>query len=403
MSTRSTPTTTSSAIPDRRRDGANRTQNGDECPEPHGADDCLVSGRLVRYTAECTTPSIHAVARRKPLVEELVPAILLALDRRPRSSAPKARSTRAAATAPASTTPTTVSSVRPPTHAATRGEGGAAACPGPAHRRLTPRTQRTLSASIPKPAPAWPTTPYPPAPTRTRDGSSPTASATRSASRSIPDGAKCILANVGWTTSRRSISFPAAGHPLQLRLALLRGPGPRQYSVSNCRSAKSLYEAPWASPPFFLYRHGSPVTPEDECRSTSARRCRESLSTRVKITRRLQRGALLRRLGPWLHLRDVPRPNGRPDPTRRPTSARSRHLSRRRPDDRPRRGPLLREALRLNRGGTIPPNQLRPRCPGRPPGRRSPLGRRRAAGSPPRRQRIDQPTGRRTHLRLGPR
>ena len=52
--------------------------------------------------------------RRETAGRRLVPAVLLALGRRPRSSAPTGRSTRAAATAPASTLPTTASSGRPP-------------------------------------------------------------------------------------------------------------------------------------------------------------------------------------------------------------------------------------------------------------------------------------------------
>ena len=48
-------------------------QTGDVCPELHGADDCLVSGRLVRYTANITgTPgNLHAVAgEEKALIKE---------------------------------------------------------------------------------------------------------------------------------------------------------------------------------------------------------------------------------------------------------------------------------------------------------------------------------------------
>jgi glucose/arabinose dehydrogenase len=50
------------------------TGEGDSCPETKGADDCLVSGRLVRYTANLTTDGeghVHAVAgAEKALIPE---------------------------------------------------------------------------------------------------------------------------------------------------------------------------------------------------------------------------------------------------------------------------------------------------------------------------------------------
>jgi glucose/arabinose dehydrogenase len=45
--------------------GSTLSPEGDSCPDTHGADDCVVSGRLVRYTADVTTDGgghLHAVA-----------------------------------------------------------------------------------------------------------------------------------------------------------------------------------------------------------------------------------------------------------------------------------------------------------------------------------------------------
>jgi glucose/arabinose dehydrogenase len=45
--------------------GSTLSPEGDNCPDTHGADDCVVSGRLVRYTANVTTDGgghLHAVA-----------------------------------------------------------------------------------------------------------------------------------------------------------------------------------------------------------------------------------------------------------------------------------------------------------------------------------------------------
>jgi glucose/arabinose dehydrogenase/uncharacterized membrane protein YgcG len=54
--------------------GSTLSPEGDSCPDTHGADDCVVSGRLVRYTANVTTDGgghLHAVASgEKVLIAE---------------------------------------------------------------------------------------------------------------------------------------------------------------------------------------------------------------------------------------------------------------------------------------------------------------------------------------------
>jgi glucose/arabinose dehydrogenase len=53
--------------------GSTLSPEGDDCPDTHGADDCVVSGRLVRYTADVTTDGegLHAVASdEKVLIAE---------------------------------------------------------------------------------------------------------------------------------------------------------------------------------------------------------------------------------------------------------------------------------------------------------------------------------------------
>ena len=115
-----------------RRNGATPNQTGDACPEPtDGADDCLVSGRLVRLRPKLTEAA--AIARRSPVRESRWSKTGASSSPRTRSatcsSAPKARSTPAAATAPASPTPTTGSSgdAAEPLRRPARSEGGVAA------------------------------------------------------------------------------------------------------------------------------------------------------------------------------------------------------------------------------------------------------------------------------------
>jgi glucose/arabinose dehydrogenase len=54
--------------------GSTLSPTGDDCPDTNGADDCVVSGRLVRYTADVTTDGgnhLHAVASgEKALIAE---------------------------------------------------------------------------------------------------------------------------------------------------------------------------------------------------------------------------------------------------------------------------------------------------------------------------------------------
>ena len=215
-----------------------------------------------------------------------------------------------------------------------------------------------------------------------------------------PEGGDVYLANVGWNDFEEIDHLPGVpGQPYNSGWPCFEGLGPTpNYSSLELPICESLDEGPGgASPPFFLYRHGSPVAPDDGCRT--------DLGSALSGITFYEGGDYPAAYDGALFFADsvrgcifvmFPGRDGRPDPTTTTViQHRSRHLSRRRPDDRPRRGPLLREALRLNRGRDDPPNQLRPRCPGRPPDRRSPLGRRRAAGSPPRRQRIDRSTGRR--------
>ena len=131
-----------------------------------GADACLVSGRLVRLDRrKATTPSTTAggAAGGRP-GRRLVPAVLLALDRRPRSSAPKARSTPAAATAPASAIADyRPARARPPNPCGDPpGEGrraDAAQDAAQAACATRPASTARSSASTPTPAKAWPGNP----------------------------------------------------------------------------------------------------------------------------------------------------------------------------------------------------------------------------------------------------
>ena len=65
------------------------------------------------------------------------------------------------------------------------------------------------------------------------------------------------------TPTRRSTASPDLRAGVQLRLALLRGPGPNpSYRERELTLCEGLYEDPGAAaPPFFVYRHSQPVTP----------------------------------------------------------------------------------------------------------------------------------------------
>ena len=167
-----------------------------------------------------------------------------------------------------------------------------------------------------------PGNPLPRAPTQTRGGSSPSASATRSASRSTRETGELYVDNVGWRPRIEEID--RFGDPpstrLQLRLALLRGrprriPASRSLELDLC---ESLYDERRARPRL----RSSPTATHQAV--SARRRMPDGSGSAItgsifyegeRLPGRLRRRPLLRRLGPRLHLRDVPGADGRPDPS----------------------------------------------------------------------------------------
>ena len=127
-------------------------------------------------------------------------------------------------------------------------------------------------ASTRTPAPRGRTTPTPAAPTPTRGGSSPTACATRSASRSGRHGRGLARRRRLRHAGRRStaITDPTSGGA-QLRLAVLRGR--RRHAVFDnldltlCENA--LARRP-STAPFFTYNHTQSIVTGDGCGTGSS-------------------------------------------------------------------------------------------------------------------------------------
>ena len=198
-----------------RRAGGPSGATSDGCPTPPGATDdgCVVSGRLSRLTASGNVMT----GSRAGADRGLVPAVSEPLDRRARVRRATARSTSAAATARASTSPTTARTAAPlnPCGDPPGGVGATLTPPtaeGGALRSQdlrTPADPTGLDGAHPASRPehrrgASGQPDRRQRPTPTRAGSSPTACATRSASRSGPARTRSGSATSAGTTGRRS-------------------------------------------------------------------------------------------------------------------------------------------------------------------------------------------------------
>ena len=236
-------------------------------------------------------------------------------------------------------------------HAADRG-GRRAAQPGPAHdRRSAVARRRRSRASIPAPARRCPTT-------RSSCSSRPERAPDHRLRppQPVPHhgpagherdlGRRRRLEHLGGDQPPRQ---PDRRRRRQLRLALLRGPGPRVgYDGANLNICENLYAAGSSA----VVAPSSPTT--TATRSCPARRCPAGSSsvsglafyTRRQLPGQLRRRALLRRLLAQLHLGDAGGRERPADPATR-LDLRRRRGRPGRPRDRPRRRPLLR---RLRRG-----------------------------------------------------
>ena len=224
----------------------------------------------------------------------LVPAVPEPLRRATCASAPTARSTSPVATARASTTPTTGSTAAPPgsptcprTRAATRrpAPAGPRRRPPPAAARSAPRASAArpaspssstarCSGSTRRPATPSRTIRASRARTRTRGGSSPTASATRSGSRSVRARTRPGSATSAGPTGRRSTgsSIRSRRRSRTPGWPCYEGNGQQAgYQSANLDLCASLYTTPTGLlTPYYTYSHGSQVVNGEVCQSGSS-------------------------------------------------------------------------------------------------------------------------------------
>ncbi len=240
---------------------------GDPCPEPKGADTCLVSGRLLRLTADAAVD--HAVAE-KPLVEEWCQQfsshssdnLEFGADGALYASGGDGASFNTADYGQLGTPPNPCGD--PPE------EGGALRAQDLRTGGDPVGLDGTLIRIDPDTGAGLPDNPL-------------SASSDPNARRIVgygfrnpfrfaidPEGGDVYLANVGWNDFEEIDHLPGVpGQPYNSGWPCFEGLGPTpNYSSLELPICESLDEGPGgSSPPFFLYRHGSPVAPEDGCRT----------------------------------------------------------------------------------------------------------------------------------------
>ena len=251
--------------------------SGDPCPDTNGGDACLVSGRLVRLTAEGDKAKGPAgQPRTESAGRGLVPAVLLALGRRPRVRARRRslrerRRRRQLLRVRLRAARTT----RWRTHAATR-----PVRPAPRSHRRAPRAARCArrtrnsstarsSGSTPRPAKAC---------RRTRSASSSDENEKRIVATGFRNPFRFAFdqqtgdiytGNVGSSEIEEIDTFP--GIPTSVYNSgwpCYEGPEPQfLYEDKGLTVCENLYDAvpQLTSDPFFYYSHGQSVVPDDEC------------------------------------------------------------------------------------------------------------------------------------------
>ena len=289
---------------------------GDPCPEPKGADTCLVSGRLLRLTADASETTSRSPRNRwsrngvssSPRHSVRRPRVRLrrgALRERRRRRQLQHRRLRPAWD-PAE-----------PVRGPALSEGGALRAQDLRTARRTRRSRRdAASGSIRETGAGLPDNPL-------------SASSDQNARRIVgygfrnpfrfaidPEGGEVYWPTSAGTTSRRSIASPGVpGQPYNSGWPCFEGLGPdAQLLESRTAHLRKPRRGPRrrlaAVLPLSARRSRS--TPEDRCRTRPRLGAVGDHLLRGRgLSGRLRRGTLLRRLGPWLHLRDVPR-RGRP-------------------------------------------------------------------------------------------
>lgn len=240
---------------------------GDPCPEPKGADSCMGSGLLVRLTADAAGD--HAIAQT-PLIEDWCQQFSTHSPDDIGFGADGALYASAGDAASFNTTDYGQLGTPPNPCGDPAGEGGALRAQDLRTGGDPVGLDGTLIRVDPDTGAGLPDNPL--------AGSS-DANARRVVAYGLrnpfrfaidPNGGDIYLANVGWNDFDEIDHFPGVpSQPYNSGWPCFEGVGPTpNYSSLELSICEGLDEGPGgASPPFFLYRHGSHVAPEDGCRT----------------------------------------------------------------------------------------------------------------------------------------